>query len=243
MSDKQLNSQKKKSNKKCGKKKYSVSEREGFEPSVRRNLVQRISNQPLSTTQPSLHFGFVFFSAILCWTVSKRTTAKLVCTTGAYQKKFFLREKTLLFLEKQNTLLFLPLLFLEKKKAFSLFFCFSFFWKKNFSLSKSWWPEGKIKQKRGKKNKKFKQKRSSKKKNHPGTKLIFPARLPTSLSTSSEFHNQVRDGLAWFHWSIEHQSISGALLRSLKLTCQHSSLCRHSSFFPFAIATKKTSVA
>jgi hypothetical protein len=38
-----------------------------------------------------------------------------------------------------------------------------------------------------------------KKKNHPGTKLMFPARLPTSLSTSSEFHSQVRDGLAWFH--------------------------------------------
>ena len=37
------------------------------------------------------------------------------------------------------------------------------------------------------------------KKNHPGTKLMFPARLPTSLSTSSEFHSQVRDGLAWFH--------------------------------------------
>jgi hypothetical protein len=36
-------------------------------------------------------------------------------------------------------------------------------------------------------------------KNHPGTKLKFPARLPTSLSTSSEFHGQVRDGLAWFH--------------------------------------------
>jgi hypothetical protein len=36
-------------------------------------------------------------------------------------------------------------------------------------------------------------------KNHPGTKLMFPARLPTSLSTSSEFHSQVRDGLAWFH--------------------------------------------
>ena len=39
----------------------------------------------------------------------------------------------------------------------------------------------------------------AKKKNHPGTKLKFPARLPTSLSTSSEFHSQVRDGLAWFH--------------------------------------------
>ena len=51
------------------------------------------------------------------------------------------------------------------------------------------------------------------KKNHPGTKLMFPARLPTSLSTSSEFHSQVRDGLAWFHWSKEHQSISGAKLR------------------------------
>ncbi len=37
------------------------------------------------------------------------------------------------------------------------------------------------------------------KNDHPGTKLIFPARLPTSLSTSSEFHSQVRDGLAWFH--------------------------------------------
>jgi hypothetical protein len=37
------------------------------------------------------------------------------------------------------------------------------------------------------------------KRNHPGTKLMFPARLPTSLSTSSEFHSQVRDGLAWFH--------------------------------------------
>ena len=40
---------------------------------------------------------------------------------------------------------------------------------------------------------------SQRKKNHPGTKLKFPARLPTSLSTSSEFHSQVRDGLAWFH--------------------------------------------
>jgi hypothetical protein len=47
-------------------------------------------------------------------------------------------------------------------------------------------------------NKKKEQKKS-KNKNHPGTKLIFPARLPTSLSTSSEFHSQVRDGLAWFH--------------------------------------------
>jgi hypothetical protein len=56
----------------------------------------------------------------------------------------------------------------------------------------------------------------AKKKNHPGTKLKFPARLPTSLSTSSEFHSQVRDGLAWFHWSKEHQSISGAKLRRLK---------------------------
>ncbi len=51
---------------------------------------------------------------------------------------------------------------------------------------------------------------------HPGTKFNFPARLPTSMWTSSEFHSQVRDGLAWFHWSIEHQSISGAKLRSMK---------------------------
>jgi hypothetical protein len=56
-------------------------------------------------------------------------------------------------------------------------------------------------------------KKRGKKKNHPGTKLIFPARLPTSLSTSLAFHSQVRDGLAWFHKSIEHQSISGAKLR------------------------------
>ncbi len=34
------------------------SEREGFEPSVRIELVQRISNQPLSTTQPSLLFNW-----------------------------------------------------------------------------------------------------------------------------------------------------------------------------------------
>jgi hypothetical protein len=33
---------------------FTFSEREGFEPSVRIELVQRISNQPLSTTQPSL---------------------------------------------------------------------------------------------------------------------------------------------------------------------------------------------
>ena len=51
------------------------------------------------------------------------------------------------------------------------------------------------------------------KKDHPGTKLLFPARLPTSWSTSSAFHSQVRDGLAWFHRSIEHQSLSGAKLR------------------------------
>jgi hypothetical protein len=61
--------------------------------------------------------------------------------------------------------------------------------------------------------KKAKAKKKFKKKNHPGTKLIFPARLPTSLSTSLAFHSQVRDGLAWFHKSIEHQSISGAKLR------------------------------
>lgn len=57
--------------------------------------------------------------------------------------------------------------------------------------------------------------REAKKEDHPGTKLNFPARLPTSMSTSSEFHSQVRDGLAWFHWSIEHQSISGAKLRRI----------------------------
>jgi hypothetical protein len=33
---------------------FQKSEREGFEPSVRKKIVQRISNQPLSTTQPSL---------------------------------------------------------------------------------------------------------------------------------------------------------------------------------------------
>ena len=36
------------------KKVKNQTEREGFEPSVRKKLVQRISNQPLSTTQPSL---------------------------------------------------------------------------------------------------------------------------------------------------------------------------------------------
>jgi hypothetical protein len=54
---------------------------------------------------------------------------------------------------------------------------------------------------------------SNEKKDHPGTKLMLPARLPTSPSTSKEFHSQVRDGLAWFHLSIEHQSFSGAKLR------------------------------
>ena len=41
----------------------SFSEREGFEPSVRIELVQRISNQPLSTTQPSLLFILLLFYA------------------------------------------------------------------------------------------------------------------------------------------------------------------------------------
>ena len=70
---------------------------------------------------------------------------------------------------------------------------------------------------------------SNEKKDHPGTKLMLPARLPTSPSTSKEFHSQVRDGLAWFHLSIEHQSFSGAKLRrfcsSLLLASFFSLLC------------------
>ena len=66
-----------------------------------------------------------------------------------------------------------------------------FFQKRFFRLFK--------KKKKEEKKKRKKTKKSLKKKNHPGTKLIFPARLPTSLSTSLEFHSQVRDGLAWFH--------------------------------------------
>ena len=45
---------------------FSFSEREGFEPSVRIELVQRISNQPLSTTQPSLLCIEPSFNSIMC---------------------------------------------------------------------------------------------------------------------------------------------------------------------------------
>ena len=44
----------------------TFSEREGFEPSVRIELVQRISNQPLSTTQPSLLCIEPFLNSIMC---------------------------------------------------------------------------------------------------------------------------------------------------------------------------------
>jgi hypothetical protein len=116
----------------------SLTEREGFEPSVRRKLVQRISNQPLSTTQPSLLCIFAFVH-----TPHHPSRPKHLC----------------------------PLSFvLCKRKSPQMALPFhSLVWK------------------------------GTKKSNHPGTKLMFPARLPTSLSTSSEFHSQVRDGLAWFH--------------------------------------------
>jgi hypothetical protein len=68
-----------------------------------------------------------------------------------------------------------------------------------FSLSESRQDEGEKDQRLGEKTTSQKSERKRKKEDHPGTKLNFPARLPTSMSTSSEFHSQVRDGLAWFH--------------------------------------------
>jgi hypothetical protein len=94
--------------------------------------------------------------------------------------------------KRQHKSFFALVFFKEKKRTETKCFCSFFFQRKKMRI---------------------KTKKSSRKKNHPGTKLIFPARLPTSLSTSFEFHSQVRDGLAWFHESIEHQSISGARLR------------------------------
>ena len=178
-----------------------------------------------------LYFFVVFFLFCKSWTRSKGITAKLVYRTGAHQKKVFLAFFLFHFFSLSLFFFFTFLQKSEKKRKSdkkwrekkSLFHLGKVFWKKTTKKffekrqQKSFLKKEKTVSWRQRKPEQcfvlaFAKKRG-KKKNHPGTKLIFPARLPTSLSTSLAFHSQVRDGLAWFHKSIEHQSISGAKLR------------------------------